>query len=223
MPQLDIIITMLFAIGLLQGCWLSLIAARHHVPSSLILRALWSLTGIWVLFWPVYKQTVSIFAAISLFVIAILLVSSIRRPSPEQIKQAWSDGMSWPWPMVMFVTALGIATSFSMPFPEFGFGAALSICLGLPLAHWLDRPGKLKLEFPANPMQTLPGHLGLITTVMITCGWSLHVFHQVGWFESLTATALAGITASMVRAMVPHPFNLPKNGKKQRSRARFPA
>jgi len=209
MPQLDAIITVLFAIGLLQGCWLSLIAARHHVPSSLILRALWSLTGIWVLFWPVYRQTESIFIAIGLFAVVILLVSAITRPSLEQIKLAWSDGMSLPWPMIMFVTALGIATAFSMQFPEFGFGAALSICLGLPLAHWLDRPGKLKLKFPANPAQTLPGHLGIITTVIITCGWSLHVFHQIGWFESLTATALAGIAASVMRGIIPHPFNLP--------------
>ncbi len=209
MPQLDIIITMLFAIGLLQGCCLSVIATRRNVPSSLILRALWSLTGVWVLFWPVYRQTISIFAAISLFAVVVLLIATIRVSVLEQIKQAWSDDMSWPWPMLMFVMALAIASAYSTQFPEFGFGAALSVCLGLPLAHWLDRLGKLKLKFPANPAQTLPGHLGLITTVIITCGWSLRVFHQIGWFESLTATALAGIVASMARALIPHPFNLP--------------
>ncbi len=209
MPRLDIIITVLFAIGLFQGCWLSLVTIRRGVPSSLILRMLWSFTGIWVLFWPVYRQTISVFAAIGLFIAVVLLISVIRRPSFEQIKQAWSDDMSWPWPMLMFVVALGIAGAYSIQFPEFGFGAALSVCLGLPLAHWLDSLGKLKLKFPANPAQTLPGHLGLIVTVMITCGWSLHVFHQIGWFESLTATALAGIVASMARALIPHPFNLP--------------
>ncbi|MDQ6957694.1 MAG: hypothetical protein Q9M24_01130 [Mariprofundaceae bacterium] len=209
MPRLDIIITFLFAIGLGQGCWLTSLAARYGVPSSLILRALWSLTGIWVLFWPAYKNTTSIFAAIGLFVIVILLVSSIRHPAFNRIRLAWSDNMAWPWPMLMFTAALALAATFSTPFPEFGFGAALSVCLGLPLAHWLDRSGKFKLKFPANPAQTLPGHLSLIATVMITCGWSLHVFHQIGWFESLTATALAGIAASATRALIPHPFNLP--------------
>jgi len=209
MPQLDIIITLLFAIGLGQGCWLTLMAAERGVPSSLILRALWSFTGVWVLFWPVYKNTTSIFAAMILFAVIIILISSIRRPIFHRIKLAWSDGMSWPWPMMMFLTALAIAAAFSTQFPEFGFGAALSICLGLPLAHWLDRSGRFKLQFPANPEQTLSGHLGLIVTVIITCGWSLHVFHQIGWFESLTATALAGLASSVARALVPHPFNLP--------------
>jgi len=209
MPQLDIIITLLFAIGLAQGCWLTLIAVRHGVPSSLILRALWSFTGVWVLFWPVYKNTRSIFIALSLFVLILLLLSTIKRPAFQQIKQAWSDHMTWPWPMFMFIAALAIAAVFATQFPEFGFGAALSVCLGLPLAHWLDRSGIFKLKFAANPAQTLPGHLGLVATVIITCGWSLHVFHQIGWFESLTATALAGIAASVARALIPHPFNLP--------------
>lgn len=209
MPRPDIIITCLFAIGLAQGCWLTLIAARYRVPSSLILRALWSFSGVWVLSWPAYKDTTSIFAAMILFAAVILLVSTVNRPILRRIKLSWSDGMAWPCPMAMFLTALAIAAAFSTQFPEFGFGAALSICLGLPLAHWLDRSGRFKLKFPANPAQTLPGHLGLIAVVIITCGWSLHVFHQIGWFESLTATALAGIAASMTRALIPHPFNLP--------------
>jgi len=209
MSQLDIILTVLFAIGLLQMCWLSVMAVRRHVPSSLIIRALWSLSGIWVLSWPLYKTSASAFIAITMLALATLLSLFLKGPFFSQLRQAWSDTADFPWPMAMFTAALAVAGAFFIVFPEFGFGAGLSLCLGLPLAHWLDRAGVLQLKFPANPNQTLPGHLGLIATVIISCGWSLHVYHQIGWIESLTATALAGSAASMIRALLPHPFNLP--------------
>ncbi len=44
---------------------------------------------------------------------------------------------------------------------------------------------------------------------IITCGWSLHAYHQIGWLESLTATALAGLAASALRALVPYPLQPP--------------
>ncbi len=209
MPQVDLILTILFAIGLVQLCWLSVMATRRGIPSSLIIRAIWSFSGIWVLCWPLYRQTVSLFYAIGLLAAVIVLAATVRRPAFGHLRQAWSDGMGAPWPMFMFMLALSIAAAFSGDFPEFGFGAALSLCLGMPLAHWLDRAGRLTLYFPANPVQTLPGHLGLIITVVIACDWSLHIYHQVGWMESLTATALAGIAASMARAIIRYPFNSP--------------
>lgn len=211
MPQVDIILTTLFAIGLVQLCWLSVMAVRRGIPSSLIIRATWSFTGVWVLMWPMYSLGASVWIALVFLGLAILLAASIKRPALEALSLAWSDGANIPWPMMMFAMALAIAAFFftSLSLPEFGFGAALSLCLGLPLAHWLDRSGRLRLNFPANPHQTLPGHLGLIVTVVIASGWSLHVYHQIGWFESLTATAIAGIAASMMRALIRHPFNLP--------------
>jgi len=111
--------------------------------------------------------------------------------------------------MFMFILALALAAGVIGDDPEFGFGAALGLCLGMPLAHWLDRPGWATLHFPANPGQTLIGHLGLILTFIIACGWSLHIYVQVGWLDSILATTLAAICASMARAVVPHPFNLP--------------
>ncbi len=209
MHQLDIFLTLFFVIGLLQAGWLSVAGIRRGVPSSLLIRAVWSLTGIWVLFWPLYHQPLALFAAIALFAITVTVPVFLKRNVCRMLMLAWSDGASKPWPMWMFVTALLLAALQFSSYPELGFGVALSLCLGLPLAHWLDRAGYFVIRFPANPAQTLPGHIGLICTVVICCGWSLHVYQQVGWFESLTATLLAGCVASAARGLVHHPFNVP--------------
>ncbi|OIO70940.1 MAG: hypothetical protein COW19_06410 [Zetaproteobacteria bacterium CG12_big_fil_rev_8_21_14_0_65_55_1124] len=209
MQSLDIAITALFAVGLLQAGWLSLVAARRGVPSSLLIRGVWSLSSIWVLLWPVYTSVTPLFVAIAMFALTVSVPVWLKPAACRQLVVAWSDGGSLPWPMWMFVLALtGAAIQFSF-YPEFGFGTALSLCLGLPLAHWWDRAGRLCLRFPANPGQTLPGHISLMITVVICCGWSLHVYQQIGWFESMTATLLAGCAASAARGLIAHPFNVP--------------
>lgn len=209
MHQLDIAITALFAIGLLQAGWLSIAASRRGAPSSLLIRAVWSLSSIWVLLWPLYTSVTALYIALGLFALTVILPVFFKAAGCRQLVVAWSDGAPLPLPMWMFVLALcGAAVQFSS-YPEFGFGVALSMCLGLPLAHWWDRAGRLRLHFPANPGQTLPGHISLILTVVICCGWSMHVYQQVGWFESLTATMLAGCAASMARGLIVHPFNVP--------------
>jgi len=209
MHQLDIVLTIFFAIGLLQAGWLSVAGVRRGIPSSLLIRAVWALTAIWVLLWPVYHALAALFFAIFLFATTALLPLWLKPDACRSLLLAWSDGARLPWPMLMFVLALLLAAIQFSFYPELGFGVALSLCLGLPLAHWLDRAGRFKLNFPANPAQTLPGHLSLIITVVICCGWSLHVYQQVGWFESLTATLLAGIAASAMRGLIHHPFNVP--------------
>ncbi|OIQ01418.1 MAG: hypothetical protein COS82_02370 [Zetaproteobacteria bacterium CG06_land_8_20_14_3_00_59_53] len=209
MQSLDIAMTALFGVGLLQAGWLSVAAVRRGAPSSLIIRGVWSLTGIWVLLWPVYTTPYALFAAIGLFALTALLPAFIKADACRSLLQAWSDDEPLPWPMWMFVLALaGSAVQFTY-YPEFGFGTALSLCLGLPLAHWWDRSGRMRLSFPANPGQTLPGHISLILTVVICCGWGLNVYQQIGWFESLTATLLAGCAASAARGLILHPFNVP--------------
>jgi len=209
MQSLDIALTALFAIGLLQSAWLSLFAIRRGIPSSLLIRGVWSLTGIWVLLWPLYQSMTGLYVAVGLFAATVSIPTLLKASACRHLVQAWSDEADLPWPMWMFVLAMaGAAAQFSS-YPEFGFGTALSLCLGLPLAHWLDRAGRLCLHFPANPAQTIPGHIGLILTVVICCGWSLHVYQQIGWFESLTATLLAGCAASAARGMISHPYNVP--------------
>jgi len=214
MHHIDLFLTLFFAIGLLQAVWLSVAGMRRGVPSSLLIRAVWSLTGIWVLIWPLYQQPQMLFAAIGLFALAVTLplffkFDDAKPGSRWMLILAWSDGANQPWPMWMFLIALSLAAWQFSYYPEFGFGVALSLCLGLPLAHWLDRAAFAVIRFPANPAQTLPGHIGLICTVVICCGWSLHVYQQVGWFESLTATLLAGCVASAARGLIHHPFNVP--------------
>lgn len=209
MQSLDIAMTALFAVGLLQAAWLSVAAVRRGAPSSLLIRGVWSLSSIWVLLWPLYVSSYALFAAIALFALTVTVPAMLKADACRALVSAWSDDAALPWPMWMFVLALaGAAAQFSY-YPEFGFGAALSLCLGLPLAHWLDRSARLRLEFFANPQQTLPGHISLILTVVICCGWGLNVYQQIGWFESLTATLLAGCAASAARGLIRHPFNVP--------------
>jgi len=209
MHSLDIVMTVLFGVGLLQAGWLSVAAVRRGAPSSLIIRGVWSLSSIWVLLWPLYTSSYALFAAIALFALIVSLPGVVKSESFRALRLAWSDDASLPWPMWMFVLALGGAAAQFSYHPEFGFGAALSLCLGLPLAHWWDRSGRMRLNFPANPAQTLPGHISLILTVVICCGWGLNVYQQIGWFESLTATLLAGCAASAARGLIRHPFNVP--------------
>lgn len=209
MQSLDIAMTALFAVGLLQAGWLSVAAVRRGAPSSLLIRGVWSLSSIWVLLWPLYVSSYALFAAIALFALTVTVPAMLKADACRTLVLAWSDDAALPWPMWMFVLALaGAAAQFSY-YPEFGFGVALSICLGLPLAHWWDRSARLRLDFPANPAQTLPGHISLILTVVICCGWGLNVYQQIGWFESLTATLLAGCAASAARGLIRHPFYVP--------------
>lgn len=209
MRDADISLTLLFAIGLLQSAWLCVAGARRGVPSSLLIRAVWSLTGIWVLLWPLYRNPAWLFAALALMLLTSVAPLWLRADACRSLATAWSDHQGAPWPMWMFVVALSLAGVEFTWYPEFGFGAALSLCLGLPLAHWLDRGARGVLHFPANPGQTWPGHIGLMVVIVICCGWSLHVFHQSGWFETLTATLLAACAASAARGLIPHPFNVP--------------
>lgn len=209
MQSLDIVMTALFAVGLLQAGWLSVVAVRRGAPSSLIIRGVWSLSSIWVLLWPVYTTPYALFAAIGLFALVTTIPLALKGGASRSLLLAWSDDTSLPWSMWMFLLALGGAAVQFTSYPEFGFGTALSLCLALPLAHWWDRSGRLCLNFPANPGQTLPGHISLIFTVVICCGWGLNVYQQIGWFESLTATLLAGCAASAARGLITYPFNVP--------------
>jgi hypothetical protein len=209
MPTSDIIFTLLFALGLFQLCWFSVMFARRGLYASLILRASYPLAGIWVLMWPLYADVRLIFAGITLIAIMVALAILVDRPFFSDLRRAWSEGDGRPWPMIMFAIALGIAAGFMADYPAFGFGAALSLCLAIPFSQWIDKAGFMRLGFAANPQQTLPAHLALVVTIIITCGWSLHVYRQIGWMESLTATALAGFAASVAVALIATPFHMP--------------
>jgi len=201
--------TLLFCIGLAQFAWLSVMLHRQGVSASHILPSMPPLFAIWVLFWPVYVHAESILLAICLLTLCIALASTIRHPWFSALKSSWSDHEHGLLSLAMFTLALGIAALANLAAPEFGFGIALTLCLGISAANLLDRTGIACLGIPANPGQTLPGHLALIVTASLICGWSLLIFHDLGWSHVILATTLAGITASAIRAMIPTPVNLP--------------
>jgi len=209
MPQTDMIVTLLFGLMLAQLCWFSVVLARRGLFASLILRANYPLIGIWVLLWPMYEETRLVPAGIMLMVLALILAMTVNRPFFTTLRRAWCEEGEYPWAMTMFILSLAITAGVFTDYPAFGFGAALSLCLALPLSQWLDRAGIMRLGFAANPQQTLPSHLSLIIAIIIACGWSLHVYRQIGWMESFTATALAGLAASAAVALVAAPYNMP--------------
>ena len=209
MNKTDLILTLLLGIGIMQFAWLSVMMHQRGIAAERILSSIPPLFAIWVLFWPVYVQAESILLGICLLALCISLASTIRMPWFVILKSCWSGSAHGLLDIAMFMLALGIAALMYLAAPEFGFGIALSLCMGVPAADWLDRTGIVRLDFPSNPGQTLIGHLMLIAAVGLLCGWSLLIFHDLGWGHVLMATVLAGLAASVTRAMIPEPLNLP--------------
>lgn len=209
MNRTDATITALFAIGLIQFIWLSVMLHRRRVAGSRIFSSLPPLLAIWVLFWPLYTNATAILLGIGLLTLCLVLAAGIRRPWFATLKSAWSAGTHGLLDATMFTLALGIAALTNLAAPEFGFGIALTLCLGITAADLLDRAGLLRLGMPANPDQTFAGHMVLIVSASLTCGWSLLIFHNLGWSNIIIATTLAGMAASALRALIPTPLDRP--------------
>ena len=209
MNKTDLILTLLLGIGIMQFAWLSVMMHQRGIAAERVLSSIPPLFAIWVLFWPVYVQAESILLGICLLALCISLASTIRMPWFVTLKSCWSRPAHGLLDIAMFMLSLGIAALMYLAVPEFGFGIALALCMGVPAADWLDRTGIVRLNFPSNPDQTLIGHLMLILAVALLCGWSLLIFHDLGWSHVLMATMLAGLTASVTRAMIPDPLNQP--------------
>ncbi|MFQ5581389.1 MAG: hypothetical protein ACE5F3_02030 [Mariprofundaceae bacterium] len=216
----DITLSAITTIGLVQIVWFSVMLLRRGIGPATIQLALPPLLAIWVLMWPVYTDRTWVWLGIFLLGLPVILASILHAPFWQQLKQAWSTPPKSRgrlikaehvpmWPMTHLLTALAIAAAFFQTFPEFGFGTGLSICLALPAACWLDHTGHFALGFPAHPGQTLAGHLILILMTAIVCGWSLHIYHGIGWQQIFIATLLTGIAASLARALVPGGWNQP--------------
>jgi len=201
--------TALLAIGLTQFVWLSVMLYRRNIPGRLIFSSLPPLIAIWVLFWPLYTDTMAILAGIALLALCLVLAAGIRRPWFAVLRSAWSAGTHGLLDAAMFILALSIAALTNLTAPEFGFGIALTLCLGITAADLLDRAGLFRLGMPANPDQTFVGHLALIVSASLMCGWSLLIFHNLSWSNIIIATTLAGITASTLRALIPAPLDRP--------------
>ncbi|MDX8404240.1 MAG: hypothetical protein R8K54_07525 [Mariprofundaceae bacterium] len=214
--QIDIIITVLFTIGLAQITWISVMLLRKKVPPSTITISLAPLVSIWVLLWPLYENPIWVWAGIMLLALPILPAYSSRHMFWQHLRIAWSgleeqeDGrLPDMWPFVSLIASLVIAAAFFQRIPEFGLGIALAASLAFPFASLLDRTGYLKLGFPLHPDQTLMGHIGLVFSVSLLCTWSIHIYHGIGWQSLLIATLIAGMASSMIRAFLPSTLMLP--------------
>jgi len=214
----DMVLTAIVMVGILQIAWLSVALFRRGINRTIIQKSLPPLFAVWVVMWPVYHDPRLIWAGIGALA-GIVLLSWIPRPFWQDLRQAWTapepqraypTTRSWPlWPLAFFAAALGIAAGLFQSIPEFGLGVALTVCLALPAATWLDHFGLLSLGFPAHPQQTLPGHLTLVIAAACLCSWSVHVYHGIDWQPLLMATSVAGIAASVARALVPGGWNQP--------------
>lgn len=211
----DLVITGLFAVGWLQLMWLTVVLLRKGIAPSTIRQVIYPLCGIWSLLWPAYENPLWISIGLALLPITALLAWQYSsQPFWRHLRMAWSEpieGGKPPrmLPLASLLIAMAVAAWVFQRIPEFGLGLALSIFFAFPLADMLDRSGQIKLGFPLHPQQTLPGHLALIMAVGIMAGWGLHLYHGLDWRHILTATLLAGMAASLFRALTPQHWNLP--------------
>jgi len=212
--QIDIIITLLFFIGLGQLAWLSVMMLRRGITSTALCAALPPMISIWVLLWPLYEHPIWIWAGIMLLGLPILLGFTVNTPFWQHLRLAWSgplhtDEAPQMWPLLSLISALAVAAAFFQRSPEFGLGIGLAACLAFPAAELLDRGRYMQLGFPRHPEQSLIGHIGLIFSTALLCGWAIHLYHGIEWQRLFIATLLVGIAASAIRAFIPTHFTLP--------------
>ncbi|HKI61663.1 MAG TPA: hypothetical protein VKA31_05155 [Mariprofundaceae bacterium] len=207
----DIIFSILLLFGLMQLAWFSVMLHRRGLSGSVIQHTLPPMLAIWVLMWPVYVDSRWLWLGVGLFILLTLLARFLPQPFWKRLRLAWTPVTDDPTfentsnlsPMFHFSLALLIAGVWFQSIPEFGFGLALSLCLAMPLAHWLDRMGHLILGFPAHPEQTLAGHVAFIITAALLLCWALHTYHGTPWQPLLIATLIAAMVGSASRAIIP--------------------
>jgi len=200
-------INILFTLGLGQVLWLSSMLLRRSIASHTLWQAIPPLLCIWVLLWPVYQDSWTIWLPIFTLSLTMLWVYLIPKPFCISIQYIW--GKPYPLPMLSLMVSISIALLFFQSIPEFGFALGLIACLAFPLADLLDRLPNQPLGFPFHPKQTLLGHLGLLITSTFLCSWSIHLYHPMDWQLLIMATLIAAMAASLVRALCPKYWNLP--------------
>ncbi|MCF7822132.1 MAG: hypothetical protein K9M17_06815 [Mariprofundaceae bacterium] len=206
--RIDIIITALFFTGLAQLAWFSVMLLRRNVPPAALSASLPPMISIWVLLWPLYEHPLWIWAGIILLALPLIPVFTAGTPFLQHLRIAWSgvfheEEPPRMWPLLSLIAALAVAAGFFQRLPEFGLGIGLTICLAFPVADLLDRSGHVQLGFPQHPEQTLVGHIGLLISTTLLCGWSIHLYHGVEWQRLFIAMLLVGISASLSRAFLP--------------------
>ncbi|HID37299.1 MAG TPA: hypothetical protein EYP39_08010 [Ghiorsea sp.] len=209
----DTLLTVMFIIGLFQFFWLSVMITRRGINPSTIRLYMLPLLTIWVLVWPAYENTWMPLLSLALFAFPFLF--SLQKDnafarhlrlcwhtSPEQIRQ--------PTPWLMLIISFIIAALLFQQAPELGLGVGLSFTMAWSAAEIMDKTGYgLRLGLKSNPFQTLLGHLLLLIAVCLVCAWALQLYHGIPMHMFMVATLIAGLVASMIRAIVPQGWNMP--------------
>jgi len=209
----DILLTSLFAIGLFQVVWLSVVLIRKGFAPSVVRFSLLPLLSIWVLIWPAYTQGLWLMSGFALFLLPIIFAWRSNKAFARHIKLCWHttpETQRQPAPWLVYLSSLFIAAILFYQAPELGLGVALSVCLAWPAAELLDKAGKgLLLGFALHPNQTLFGHIILVLGASLICAWGLQLYHGVVWYQFFIATLMAGFVASAIRGLTPIGWNMP--------------
>ncbi len=209
----DILLTLLFIIGLFQLFWLSVVLVRKGISPSLVRLSMVILLSIWVLIWPAYDNANLVLFSLSLVIVPLLFSLQRGNSFARHLRLAWhtpalNHKQPAPWLMILLSLLIG-ATLFSLA-PELGFGLSLSFCLAWSAATLIDKTGRgLRLGLKNNLQQTLAGHLALVLTSSLICAWSLQLYHSTDWTQFFIATLIVGLAGSLVRALIRSEWNMP--------------
>jgi len=209
----DLILSAMFTIGLFQFFWLTVVFARKGINPSSIRLFMIPLLGIWVLVWPAYQNTTMPMISLTLLIFPLLLAWRSNSPFARHLRLCWHTSpkqirQPTPWLTIMFSFIIS-AFLFSLA-PELGLGVGLSLCLAWSAAELLDRQGSgMRLGLSGNPLQTLASHLVLVLGSSLVCAWSLQLYHSIGWQQFIVATLIAGLIASIIRALIAQGWNMP--------------
>ncbi len=209
----DMILSAMFAAGLLQFFWLSVVLTRKGLNPSLIRLSMVPLLAIWVLVWPAYDHTIMPLLSLTLFLFPLLLATRSQSPFARHLRLCWHtspEQIRQPTPWLMLLLSLLISAVLFYDAPELGLGVALSFCLAWSAAEWIDKTGKgIQLGLARNPLQTLVGHLMLVFASSLICAWALQLYHGITWQQFYVATLIASLAASSIRALIRAGWNMP--------------
>ncbi len=211
--QGDLLLTALFAVGLFQLLWLSVVLVRKGFAPSTVRTATLPLLSVWILLWPAYDHVTMPLYSIALLCIPLILAWRGHVAFARHLKLVWhtlppSVHQPFPW-LVLLITLLICAQLFALA-PELGFGLALSFTLAWQFSDVIDNIGKgSRLGFAANPKQTLASHLLFVLATGLLCAWALQLYHGMAWHAFLIATLVVGLLGSIIRALVATGWNMP--------------
>lgn len=209
----DMLLSGLFAVGLFQLLWLSVVLVRKGFAPSVVRLSLLPLFAVWVLVWPAYTDEKWLLLHFILFALPAAYASVSQGHFARHLKLCWhtvSDKWVQPPPWIMFLTSLLIAAILFYHAPELGFGVGLSVCLAWSVANLFDQLALgPKLGLAINPNQTLWGHIAWVMSASLIGAWGLQLLHGVDWRQFFIATLAAALVASAIRATVAAGWNMP--------------